>query len=98
MWAGASCGQDEDRLLQGHQSQEGPPGDPFCISGLSVSAPECEVAERTLRHVVLAGSESESLAGHPSCDSALVPPDPKRQGTGRLGADVQPTHSRLDQL
>ena len=56
------------------------------------------MAGRTVRAVVSPGSQPQGSEGDSSGDPGLVPPDPERQGVGRLGPDVQPVHPWLDQL
>ena len=95
--AGAASGEDEDRLLQGCEPARRLSYLLVRLSGFSISSPEDDLEWKGCPWLH-ARRQSESVDGHQPDRSALVASSSQRQVLAGAGRDVQPVHSRLDQL
>jgi site-specific DNA recombinase len=97
----AASGEDENRLLQGCQSEGRLPRHPLRLPGLPIPAPQDDVDGEGQPHLharLLACGQSDGASAHRAGNSQLGAASPQRQIPERTGRDVQSDHPRLDRL
>src|SRR5215813_6476467 len=99
--ADAVSGEDENRLLQGCQSERQLPRHPLRLLGIPVPGSQNDVDDKRKAHLhawLPACGQSESTRAHRAGNPRLGAALPQRQISERAGRDVQSNYSRLDRL
>src|SRR5882672_1275772 len=95
---GSASAEDKNRLLSGHEPTWRLSAPGIRLSRLPIPAAEGDLALVSIRRLIPARSQSDIAEGDPADDPEMGTPSPERPGPGQSGSNVQPVHSRLDQL